>query len=75
MTADGRLVVPRNLRDGVGMGEGGNFVAHVSDGRIILEPLDLVIARIQEEVARYVLAGVSLVDELVAERLAEAAEE
>jgi hypothetical protein len=39
------------------------------------ETLDQLIAAIQREVARYVPAGVSLVDELIAERRARANEE
>jgi bifunctional DNA-binding transcriptional regulator/antitoxin component of YhaV-PrlF toxin-antitoxin module len=75
MAANGRLVVPTELRRKIGLSQGGALVARIDNGALILEPLDQVIADIQREVARYVPPGVSLVDELIAERRAEATDE
>jgi antitoxin PrlF len=44
----------------------------VVDGAIVLEPLDAVIRRAQAAVARYVPQASGLVEELMAERRAEA---
>jgi len=69
---NGRLVIPANMRAELGLQGGDRLVARVVDGAIVLEPLDAAIRRAQAAVARYVPQASGLVEELMAERRAEA---
>ena len=74
MAANGRIVVPSQVRASLGMESGGVFVMTVDDdGTLHLEPISKVIARVQEEVRRYIPANVDLADELSQDRRAETA--
>ncbi len=77
MANNGRLVVPAALRAEVGLPDGGDFLARVEDGIIILEPHQRAMERVRTLVRRYAPAeeGANVVDELIAERHAEAARE
>jgi GNAT superfamily N-acetyltransferase/bifunctional DNA-binding transcriptional regulator/antitoxin component of YhaV-PrlF toxin-antitoxin module len=75
MAANGRLVVPAELRAAIGMRHGGTLVVEVENGTLRLVPFADVVRRVQEEVARYVDPERSLADELMAERREEAARE
>ncbi|UEM02776.1 AbrB/MazE/SpoVT family DNA-binding domain-containing protein [Skermanella rosea] len=75
MAANGRLVIPANVRSELGLQEGGKFIVHVEDGQIRLEPIQAAVARAQAMVRRYVPEGLSLVDELSEERRAAAERE
>ena len=68
----GRIVVPAELRKELGIEAGANLLASVHDGRLVLEPRDAVLARLQKRFAP-IPASVSLADELIAERRAESA--
>ena len=68
MASNGRLVIPANVRSELGMPDGGNFIVHVEDGHIRLEPIQSAVARAQAIVRRYVPEDVSLVDELTEDR-------
>lgn len=68
MAENGRLVIPAGMRAEIGLPEGGKMVARVEDGAVILEPFDAAVRRARDLVRRYVPAGTSLTDELVAER-------
>ncbi|PPQ28455.1 AbrB/MazE/SpoVT family DNA-binding domain-containing protein [Rhodopila globiformis] len=72
MASNGRLVIPAAVRSELGMQNGGNFIVHVEDGQIHLEPIQAAVARAQAIVRRYVPEGVSLVDELTDDRQREA---
>jgi bifunctional DNA-binding transcriptional regulator/antitoxin component of YhaV-PrlF toxin-antitoxin module len=74
MADNGRLVLPAALRSGVGLPDGGDFLARVENGAIILEPHKKVLERIRTLIRQYAPAdqGVSVVDELIAERHEEA---
>lgn len=72
---DGRLLIPADLRGAMMLGEDGLVTARVADGVLILMSPDTAIRKAQELVRRYIPEGVSLVDELIAERRAEAARE
>ena len=72
MASNGRLVIPANVRSELGMQNGGNFIVHVEDGQIRLEPIHAAVTRAQAIVRRYVPEGVSLVDELTEDRRREA---
>jgi AbrB family looped-hinge helix DNA binding protein len=75
MAANGRIVIPASIRNQIGMPKGGRFVVHVENGEVRLEPIAHAIARVQALVRQYVPSDVSLVDELIAERRAEAERE
>jgi antitoxin PrlF len=72
MASNGRLVIPANVRSELGMQNGGNFIIHVEDGQVRLEPIHAAVARAQAIVRHYVPEGVSLVDELAEDRRREA---
>ncbi len=77
MAQNGRIVVPSALRAEVGLPTGGDFLARVENGMIILEPHKMALERVRRLVRQYAPAdqGGSVVDELIAERRAEAARE
>ncbi len=71
----GRVVVPAQIRQLLGIGEGTELMARVEGGGVVLEPRSAAIDRLQALVRASVGADVSLVDELIAERRAEARRE
>ncbi len=75
MGSNGRIVIPANIRNQLGMPQGGSFVAHVENGQVRLEPIAHAIARVQALLDDYVPSDVSLADELSAERRAAAERE
>lgn len=75
MGKDGRIVIPANIRSQVNMPKGGAFVVRVENGVVTLEPLPHAIAAVQAMMRPYAIEGVSIVDELIADRRAEAARE
>ena len=76
MAANGRIVVPSQIRSSLGMEKGGGFVMTVDEsGTIHLEPLRNVIARVQDEVSQYIPENVDLVEELSTERRLEGVDE
>lgn len=70
----GRLVVPATIRESLQLRPGDKLIARVEDGRLVLEKREHVIARLRAHFAN-VPQGVSLADELIAERRAEALRE
>jgi len=75
MGSNGRIVIPANIRNQLGMPQGGSFIAHVENGEVRLEPIAHAIARVQSLLEGYVPSGVSLAHELSAERRAAAERE
>jgi AbrB family looped-hinge helix DNA binding protein len=75
MGSNGRIVIPANIRNQIGMPQGGSFVAHVENGEVRLEPIAHAIARVQALLADHVPSDVSLAKELSAERRATAERE
>lgn len=73
--SQGRLVLPKALRDQLGAEEGTVYEAHVEDGRLILETRQSLLRRMQRELAEAVGGGRSLAEELIAERRDEARRE
>jgi DNA-binding CsgD family transcriptional regulator/bifunctional DNA-binding transcriptional regulator/antitoxin component of YhaV-PrlF toxin-antitoxin module len=73
--ADARVGIPSAYRKAMGVGPGDVLILRCEDGELRISGRDATIRRIQEEVRRHVPADVSLVDELIAERRAEAARE
>lgn len=70
----GRIVIPAHLRRTLDFVPGDTLVARAEDGCLVLETREHVLARIQALFAK-VPPGVSLADELIAERRAEAQRE
>jgi len=68
MASNGRLVIPANVRSELGMQDGGNFIIHVENGQIWLEPVRAAVARAQAIVRRYVPETASLVGDLTEDR-------
>jgi len=70
--AQGRLVLPATLRRELGLEPGDELAARIDGRRIVLEPREELLRRMQEEL-RTARRGRSLVDELIAERRRDAA--
>lgn len=77
MAYNDRLVLPSALRIEIGLPDGGEFLARVENGVVILEPQKKALDRVRGLVRRHAPAepGASVVDELIAERRIEAARE
>jgi AbrB family looped-hinge helix DNA binding protein len=72
----GRIVVPAPIRAALGLKKGDRVsVVMDADGEVRLTTQAQVIKRLQALVKPYAIPGVSIVDELIADRRAEAARE
>jgi len=69
--ADGRVVIPAEMRAAMQIGTDGKVTARVTDGELHVIAPQIAIRRVQEMVRNTIPAGVSLADELIAERRAE----
>ena len=72
---DGRVVIPANLRKALGIAPGDQLVFRLEDDELRVSTIKSRVARAQRLVRKYVKPGTSLVDELLAERCAEARKE
>ena len=68
MSEKGRVVIPAAMRKALGMNVGSVLNLRVVDGELCISTQESRLRRAQERVRRYVPAGVSLADELSAER-------
>jgi bifunctional DNA-binding transcriptional regulator/antitoxin component of YhaV-PrlF toxin-antitoxin module len=75
VTEDGRIIIPAQALAELGVNTHGRVSATVVDGDVVVDTLDAAVKRIQAEFRRQIPEDVSLVDELIAERRAEAARE
>lgn len=66
--SSGRIVLPLPLRNEKQLESGDELIVAVEHGAVVLRTYDQVIARLQREFSEAVPQGVSLVDELIAER-------
>jgi AbrB family looped-hinge helix DNA binding protein len=71
----GRVVIPAELREKYGIKVGDAVMWQDSDQGLVLVSRRAAIRRIQERVTPYRIPGKSVVDELIAERRAEAERE
>lgn len=67
-------MIPADVRRELGIAEGAVLAASTEEGRLILEPREEVLARVRRRF-RGVADGVSLADELIADRREEARRE
>lgn len=71
---NGRVVLPKMVREALGMPDGGTVVFSVEDGEVKLTSLDHSIRRAQDLYRKYAKNDLT-VDDFIAERRAEAARE
>lgn len=70
--AQGRALIPKKLRDVLGLSSDNEVVGWLDEGRLVLEPRQALLERLQN---RYADLEVSLADELIEERREEARRE
>jgi AbrB family looped-hinge helix DNA binding protein len=75
MSEGGRVVIPAEVRKALSIKEGDTVILELVDGEAHLFTRREQLRRAQALVRQYVPEGVSLVDELIAGRRAEAAHE
>ena len=75
MSEGGRVVIPAEIRQALGLKEGDTVLWELKDGEALLTTKIARIRRAQALVRKYIPEGVSLVDELIAERREEARRE
>lgn len=71
----GKLVIPAAMRRELGMATGDTVVVDVADGELRVRSLPPAVARAQAILRRDVPEGVSLADEVIADRRREAERE
>jgi AbrB family looped-hinge helix DNA binding protein len=75
MGPDGRVLIPAALRAAAEMKAGDRLTIKVVDGRVVIETQVSAIARVDGIFKHLKKPGVSVVDEFIAEKRAEAARE
>jgi AbrB family looped-hinge helix DNA binding protein len=65
---NGRVVIPAAFRKALGINPGDQVVLRLEEDELRITTMKHRIARAQRTVRKYVKPGVSLVDELIAER-------
>jgi|SRR5438132_994842 antitoxin PrlF len=75
ITSGGRVVLPAELRAALGLADGAALRVRLDGRRIVLLPQAEILREIQEKWRRLVPGDRSLVDELIADRRAEAERE
>jgi len=72
---NGRVVIPAAFRKELGIKSGDEVILRLDDGELRITTMKQRIERAQRHARQYVKPGVSLVDELIAERREEAKRE
>lgn len=75
LNENGRIVIPAAIRKALQIKTGDELLLHVEDGELRVTTRMQSIRRAQELVRQYVPEGISLADELIAERRTEAKRE
>ncbi len=65
---NGRVVIPASFRKALGINPGDEIILRIEDDELRITTMKRRIERAQQLVRKYVKPGVSLVDELIAER-------
>ena len=71
----GKMALPADVRRALGIKDGDRVNLNIADGRLNIRTMEQVVRDMQTRVGRLVPEGISLVDELIADRRAEAARE
>ncbi len=71
----GRVTIPAQVRRAAGIEPGVPLLVYVEDGRVVIETREQLLARIRRDVADSWVGHGSVVDELIADRRAEAKRE
>lgn len=72
---NGRIVIPKDMREAMELGPDGAVTARLVDGELRLISPRAAVRRIQSRMAKYKTPGTSVVDEFLAERRAMWSEE
>ena len=75
LNENGRLVIPASFRKALEIKPGDEVILRLEDDELRITTMKLRIARAQRNVRKYMKPGVSLADELIAERRAAARKE
>lgn len=75
LVSGGRLQIPARVRRELGLKDGDAVLIDAVGGELRIRPYREAVARAQEIVRKYIPAGVSLSDELIADRRKEAERE
>ena len=75
MSDGGRVVIPAEIRQSMGLKEGDTVLWELRGGEAVLTTRLAQMREAQAMVRQYLPAGVSLVDELIADRRAENAQD
>lgn len=68
LNENGRLVIPASYRKALGIKAGDEVILRLEDDELRITTMKHKIERAQRLVRKYVKPGISLVDELIAER-------
>ena len=66
--ARGRIAIPAQARREIGIKDGDALILRVEDGRLLIEKPEQILKRLQDRVSESLAPGISLVEELLAER-------
>ena len=75
MQENGRVILPSELRKSLGLAKGDKVLIEADDNQVVLTTARLRRKRAQEIASRYAKPGVSIVEEFLAEKRAEAERE
>jgi len=68
----GRILIPADVREQLNIGPGDEVLVEVHDGEMTVSTFRTVLRELQQEIGQRAKPGGSVVDELLAERKAEA---
>lgn len=68
MTENGRVVIPASFRKALGIEAGNDVILRLEDDELRITTMERRIRAAQRRARKYLKPGVSLVDELIAER-------
>lgn len=70
LVSGGRLQVPADIRRALGLKDGDAVTMEIVDGKLQIRPYRDVLAEVQSRMRPYAREGVSIADELIADRRA-----
>ena len=68
LVSGGRLQVPADIRRSLGLADGDPVLLRVVDGELHVQPVHNALSRVQARLRKYIPAGISVSDELIADR-------